>query len=161
MCIAITDETLRFVGRSRRLVIVVSALSAVRGTQALLELKAGLTMLQGGHLRVVLIQYKPVSKQCWAKELRRARIALTLIRWQGDKSLPLSSRFWKQLQLELPVRKHPTHTTKHPTKHPQDHKDHTGHGQTEESTALILDTLQRPGSQTPQKQVMPNGGAAL
>uniref|UniRef100_A0A673L5R0 Interleukin 1 receptor accessory protein n=1 Tax=Sinocyclocheilus rhinocerous TaxID=307959 RepID=A0A673L5R0_9TELE len=88
----ITDDTLRFVGQSRRLVVVVSPCSAVRGTQALLELQAGLTsMLHGGSLRVVLIQFKPVRRKSWVKELRRARLALTLIRWKGEKSAPLSS----------------------------------------------------------------------
>ncbi|XP_048016167.1 interleukin-1 receptor accessory protein isoform X2 [Megalobrama amblycephala] len=107
----ITDDTLRFVGQSRRLVVVVSPCSAVRGTQALLELQAGLTsMLHGGSLRVVLIQFKPVQRKSWVKELRRARLALTLIRWQGEKSAPLSSRFWKLLQLELPMRRN---TDKH------------------------------------------------
>lgn len=109
----ITDDTLRFVGLSRRLVVVVSPCSVVRGTQALLELQAGLTsMMQGGSLRVVLIQFKPVQRQSWVKELRQARLALTLIRWKGEKSAPLSSRFWKQLQLELPMRQH---TDKHTT----------------------------------------------
>ncbi|XP_056613414.1 interleukin-1 receptor accessory protein [Triplophysa dalaica] len=107
----ITDDTLRFVGLSRRLVVVVSPCSAVRGTQALLELQAGLTsMIQGGSLRVVLIQFKPVRRQSWVKELRRARLALTLIRWKGEKSAPVSSRFWKELQLELPIRRHTQHT---------------------------------------------------
>ncbi|XP_056330200.1 interleukin-1 receptor accessory protein isoform X2 [Danio aesculapii] len=107
----ITDDTLRFVAQSRRLVVVVSPLSAVRGTQALLELQAGLSsMLRSGSLRVVLIQFRAVRRKNWAKELRRARLALTLIRWKGDKSEPLSSRFWKQLQLELPMRRSTTHT---------------------------------------------------
>ncbi|XP_051522214.1 interleukin-1 receptor accessory protein-like [Myxocyprinus asiaticus] len=110
----ITDDTLRFVSQSRRLVVVVSPCSAVHGTQALLELQAGLTsMLHGGSLRVVLIQFKPVRRQSWVKELRRARLALTLIRWQGEKSVPLSSRFWKQLQLELPMRSNTHHTDTH------------------------------------------------
>uniref|UniRef100_A0AAY5ENQ7 Interleukin 1 receptor accessory protein n=1 Tax=Electrophorus electricus TaxID=8005 RepID=A0AAY5ENQ7_ELEEL len=102
----ITDDTLHFVGRSRRLLVVVSACSAVRGTQALLELQAGLaSMLRGGSLRVVLVEYKPVRKQKWVRELRQARLALTLVRWEGEKSVPLSSRFWKRLQLEMPVRR--------------------------------------------------------
>uniref|UniRef100_A0A9J7X3D3 Interleukin-1 receptor accessory protein n=1 Tax=Cyprinus carpio carpio TaxID=630221 RepID=A0A9J7X3D3_CYPCA len=107
----ITDDTLRFVGQSRRLVVVVSPCSAVRGTQALLELQAGLTsMLHGGSLKVVLIQFKPVRRKSWVKELRQARLALTLICWKGEKSAPLSSRFWKQLQLELPMRRDTQHT---------------------------------------------------
>lgn len=106
----ITDDTLRFVGQSRRLVVVVSPCSAVRGTQALLELQAGLTsMLHGGSLKVVLIQFKPVKRKSWVKELRQARLALTLIRWKGEKSAALSSRFWKQLQLELPMRRDTQH----------------------------------------------------
>lgn len=74
------------------------------GSQALLELKAGIdNMALGGHLRVILVQYRRVQRQGWVKELRRARVALTLIRWQGEKSKELTSRFWKQLRLELPV----------------------------------------------------------
>ncbi|KAL4648489.1 interleukin-1 receptor accessory protein, partial [Arapaima gigas] len=100
----ITDETLRFVGRSRRLIVVLSPAYVLQGTQALLELKAGLdSMALGGDLRVILVQYQPISRSDWVRELRRARIALTLIRWKGEKSAELSSRFWKQLQVELPI----------------------------------------------------------
>lgn len=103
---AITDETLSFVARSRRLLVVVSPGYASRGSQALLELKAGIDgMALGGHLRVILIQYKPVQRQGWVRELRRARVALALVRWQGDKSKELTSRFWKRLRVELPVRR--------------------------------------------------------
>lgn len=103
---AITDETLSFVSRSRRLIVVLSPLYVLRGTQALLELKAGLdSMAQAGDLRVILVQYQPICRSSWAQELRRARVALTLIQWKGEKSADLSSRFWKQLQVELPVRR--------------------------------------------------------
>ncbi|XP_037533834.1 interleukin-1 receptor accessory protein [Nematolebias whitei] len=102
----ITDETLSFVARSRRLLVVISPGYASQGSQALLELKAGIDgMVLGGHLRVILIQYKPVQRQVWVRELRRARMALVLVQWQGDKSKELTSRFWKRLRLELPVRK--------------------------------------------------------
>lgn len=103
---AITDETLSFVARSRRLLVVVSPGYASQGSQALLELKAGIDgMARGGHLRVILIQYKPVRRKGWVRELRRARVALALVRWQGDKSKELTSRFWKRLRVELPVRR--------------------------------------------------------
>ncbi|XP_074535310.1 interleukin-1 receptor accessory protein isoform X2 [Halichoeres trimaculatus] len=102
----ITDETLSFVARSRRVLVVVSPGYASQGSQALLELKAGIDgMARGGHLRVILVQYKPVQRQVWVRELRRARVALSLVRWQGDKSKELSSRFWKRLRVELPVRR--------------------------------------------------------
>ncbi|KAM4566694.1 interleukin-1 receptor accessory protein isoform 1-T1 [Odontesthes bonariensis] len=102
----ITDETLSFVARSRRLLVVVSPGYASQGSQALLELKAGINdMALGGHLRVILVQYKPVQRKGWVRELRRARVALALVRWQGDKSRELTSRFWKRLRVELPVRR--------------------------------------------------------
>ncbi|KAM4743123.1 interleukin-1 receptor accessory protein isoform 2-T2 [Anableps anableps] len=102
----ITDETLSFVARSRRLLVVVSPGYASKGSQALLELKAGIdSMALGGHLRVILVQYKPVQRQSLVRELRRARVALALVQWQGDKSKELTSRFWKRLRVELPVRR--------------------------------------------------------
>lgn len=102
----ITDETLSFVARSRRLLVVVSPGYASRGSQALLELKAGIDgMALGGHLRVILVQYRPVKRQVWVRELRSARVALALVRWQGDKSRELTSRFWKRLRVELPLRR--------------------------------------------------------
>uniref|UniRef100_A0A3Q3K8Z3 Interleukin 1 receptor accessory protein n=1 Tax=Monopterus albus TaxID=43700 RepID=A0A3Q3K8Z3_MONAL len=102
----ITDETLSFVARSRRLLVVLSSGYAAQGSQALLELKAGIDgMALGGHLRVILVQYKPVGREGWVRELKRARVALALVRWQGDKSRELSSHFWKRLRVELPVRR--------------------------------------------------------
>lgn len=102
----ITDETLGFVARSRRLLVVISPGYASQGSQALLELKAGLDgMALGGHLRVILVQYRPLRHQVWVRELRRARVALALVRWQGDESRELTSRFWKRLRVELPLRK--------------------------------------------------------
>lgn len=90
--------------RSRRLLVVVSPGYACQGSQALLELKAGLdSMARGGHLRVILVQYRPVRGQGWVKELRRARLALALVRWPGEQSQQLS-RFWKRLRVELPLR---------------------------------------------------------
>lgn len=86
--------------------MVVSPGYASQGSQALLELKAGIDgMALGGHLRLILVQYKPVRRKGWVRELRRARVALALVPWQGDKSRELTSRFWKRLRVELPVRR--------------------------------------------------------
>ncbi|XP_034459503.1 interleukin-1 receptor accessory protein-like isoform X2 [Hippoglossus hippoglossus] len=102
----ITDETLSFVARSRRVLVVLSPGYATQGSQALLELKAGIDgMALSGDLRVILVQFKPVRWQGWVRELRRARVALALVQWQGDKSSELTSRFWKRLRVELPVRR--------------------------------------------------------
>jgi len=86
--------------------VVLSPGFALRGSQALLELKAGMDhMALGGHLRVILVQYRPLRRQAWVGELRRARVALVLLRWRGDESQELTSPFWKRLRLELPLRR--------------------------------------------------------
>ncbi|TRY83675.1 hypothetical protein DNTS_027967 [Danionella cerebrum] len=105
----VTDDTLRCVSLSRRLLVVLSSSSAISGSQALLELQAGL-VLHGFSLRVLLVQFRPLHRKHWVRELRQARLALTLVRWEGCKSAPLTSRFWKRLQLELPKRKSQTQT---------------------------------------------------
>ncbi|KAK5868157.1 hypothetical protein PBY51_009196 [Eleginops maclovinus] len=138
----ITDETLSFVARSRRLLVVVSPGYASRGSQALLELQAGIdSMARGGHLRVILVQYKPVGRQELVRELRRARVALVLVRWQGDKSRELTSRFWKRLRVELPVRRVISRGGEEGNKevlrlHSQN--------STNSQTGLITDTLKHP-----------------
>ncbi|KAL2095868.1 hypothetical protein ACEWY4_008016 [Coilia grayii] len=102
----ITDETLLFVNRSRRQIVVVSPEWEVQGTQAMLELRAGLDrMMCGTGLRVILVQYRPIRRHGWVQELRRARGVLALVRWEGERSQELSSRFWKRLQVELPLRR--------------------------------------------------------
>uniref|UniRef100_A0A3Q2YHM5 TIR domain-containing protein n=1 Tax=Hippocampus comes TaxID=109280 RepID=A0A3Q2YHM5_HIPCM len=103
----ITDETLSFVARSRRLLVVLGPGYARQGSQALLELKAGMDGLAGGHLRLILVQYKRVRRREWVRELRRARVALAVVSWQGEPSREMTSRFWKKLRLELPVRRMP------------------------------------------------------
>ncbi|XP_070609952.1 interleukin-1 receptor accessory protein isoform X2 [Erythrolamprus reginae] len=109
----VTDETLSFIQRSRRLLVVLSPNYVLRGTQALLEFKAGLeNMASQGSIKVILVQYKPIKKSK-VKELRRAKTALTVIKWKGEKSRYPAGRFWKELLVELPVKSRtknfPTH----------------------------------------------------
>lgn len=103
----VTDETLSFIQKSRRLLVVLSPNYVLQGTQALLELKAGLeNMAWKGSIRVILVQYKAI-RQSKVKELQQAKAALTVIKWKGEKSKYPKGRFWKQLQVELPLKKHP------------------------------------------------------
>ncbi|XP_027710011.1 interleukin-18 receptor accessory protein-like, partial [Vombatus ursinus] len=101
----VTDETLSFIQKSRRLLVVLSPNYILQGTQSLLELKAGLeNMASRGSIHVILVQYKAV-KETKVKELKRARTALTVIKWKGEKSKYPQGRFWKQLQVAMPVKK--------------------------------------------------------
>uniref|UniRef100_A0A670YV67 Interleukin 1 receptor accessory protein n=1 Tax=Pseudonaja textilis TaxID=8673 RepID=A0A670YV67_PSETE len=100
----VTDETLSFIQRSRRLLVILSPNYVLRGTQALLEFKAGLeNMASKGTIKVILVQYKPIKKSK-VKELRQAKAALTVIKWKGEKSHYPAGRFWKELLVELPVK---------------------------------------------------------
>ncbi|XP_043926159.1 interleukin-1 receptor accessory protein isoform X2 [Protopterus annectens] len=102
----ITDETLNFIHRSRRLIVVLSPNYMLKGTQAILELKAGIDyMASSGNIKVILVQFKPTSHVNQVKELKRARAVLSVIKWKGEKSKDLQSRFWKQLRVALPVKR--------------------------------------------------------
>ncbi|XP_062462260.1 interleukin-1 receptor accessory protein isoform X2 [Pezoporus occidentalis] len=101
----VTDETLSFIQKSRRLLVVLSPNYVLQGTQALLELKAGLeNMASKGNIKVILVQYKAI-KQSKVKELKKAMAALTVIKWKGEKSKFPKGRFWNQLWVEMPVTK--------------------------------------------------------
>ncbi|XP_023070512.1 interleukin-1 receptor accessory protein isoform X2 [Piliocolobus tephrosceles] len=103
----VTDETLSFIQKSRRLLVVLSPNYVLQGTQALLELKAGLeNMASQGNINVILVQYKAV-KETKVKELKRAKTVLTVIKWKGEKSKYPQGRFWKQLQVAMPVKRSP------------------------------------------------------
>ncbi|KAL2301190.1 hypothetical protein Nmel_011751 [Mimus melanotis] len=94
----VTDETLSFIQKSRRLLVVLSPNYVLQGTQALLELKAGLeNMASKGNIKVILVQYKAIKKSK-VKELKQAKAALNVIKWKGEKSKFPKGRFWKQLQ---------------------------------------------------------------
>ncbi|XP_041120612.1 interleukin-1 receptor accessory protein-like isoform X3 [Polyodon spathula] len=109
---AVTDETLSFIRRSRRLIVVLSPNYLLQGSQTLLELKAGLSdMTLSSSMRVILVQFKPVKAAGQVKELKRARAALTVIKWKGEKSTDLHCRFWKQLHVALPVKRKLTSET--------------------------------------------------
>ncbi|XP_036613367.1 interleukin-1 receptor accessory protein [Trichosurus vulpecula] len=107
----VTDETLSFIQKSRRLLVVLSPNYILQGTQSLLELKAGLeSMASRGSIHVILVQYKAV-KETKVKELKRAQTALTVIKWKGEKSKYPQGRFWKQLQVAMPVKKRPSRSS--------------------------------------------------
>ena len=63
-------------------------------------------MASRGSINVILVQYKAV-KETKVKELKRAKTVLTVIKWKGEKSKYPQGRFWKQLQVAMPVKKSP------------------------------------------------------
>ncbi|XP_048398307.1 interleukin-1 receptor accessory protein-like isoform X2 [Stegostoma tigrinum] len=102
----ITDETLACIWKSRRLLVVLSPNYLVNGTQALLELKAGIErMASTGQIRVILVEFIPVKKVHHVAELRRLKAVMATIKWEGERSQDPTSRFWKQLRVALPTKR--------------------------------------------------------
>ncbi|XP_059847881.1 interleukin-1 receptor accessory protein-like isoform X2 [Hypanus sabinus] len=102
----ITDETLACIWRSRRLVVVLSPNYLTNGTQALLELRAGMErMASTGQIRVILVEFRPVEKVSQVAELRRLKAVMATIKWRGEQSRDPKSKFWKQLRVSLPTRR--------------------------------------------------------
>ncbi|KAK1168396.1 interleukin-1 receptor accessory protein isoform X1 [Acipenser oxyrinchus oxyrinchus] len=104
----ITDETLSFIRRSRRIIVVLSPNYLLKGSQTLLELKAGINnMAQSGSnqntgdLKIIVINYKPAGSPC--VELLQLK-QTAFIKWKGKKSKSPQSKFWKALRLALPLR---------------------------------------------------------
>ncbi|KAG8581533.1 hypothetical protein GDO81_007714 [Engystomops pustulosus] len=101
----ITDETLSFIKKSRRLLVVISPSYVHQGTQALLEFKAGLdNMALQGNIQLILVEFKSVKNKEKVKELKLAQSVLSVIKWKGEKSKYPGGRFWKQLHVALPVK---------------------------------------------------------
>ncbi|XP_069473546.1 interleukin-1 receptor accessory protein isoform X2 [Ambystoma mexicanum] len=118
----VTDETLSFIKNSRRLLVVLSPNYVHQGTQALLELKAGLdNMASQGSIRVILVQYKAIKSRQMVKELKRAQKVLTVIKWKGEKSKYPAGRFWKQLHVALPAKKTLSRASFHKSKAYSEH----------------------------------------
>ncbi|XP_069753655.1 interleukin-1 receptor accessory protein-like isoform X2 [Narcine bancroftii] len=103
----ITDETLSCIWKSRRLLVLLSPNYLAGGTQALLELKAGTEqMARTGQIRVILVEFLPVGRGKQVAELKRLKAVMSTIKWEGERSRDLTSKFWKKLQVSLPSRGH-------------------------------------------------------
>ncbi|KAK5621672.1 Interleukin-1 receptor accessory protein-like 1-B [Crenichthys baileyi] len=106
---AYIEDVARCVDQSKRLIIVMTPNYVVRRGWSIFELETRLrNMLVSGEIKVILIEcaeLRGIMNYQEVEALKHTIKALTVIKWRGPNSNKLSSKFWKQLQYEMPFRR--------------------------------------------------------
>ncbi|KAL0963468.1 hypothetical protein UPYG_G00306790 [Umbra pygmaea] len=106
---AYIEDVARCVDQSKRLIIVMTPNYVVRRGWSIFELETRLrNMLATGEIKVILIEcaeLRGIMNYQEVEALKHTIKMLTVIKWRGPKSNKLSSKFWKQLQYEMPFRR--------------------------------------------------------
>ena len=106
---AYIEDVARCVDQSKRLIIVMTPNYVVRRGWSIFELETRLrNMLATGEIKVILIEcaeLRGIMNYQEVEALKHTIKTLTVIKWRGAKSNRLSSKFWKQLQYEMPFRR--------------------------------------------------------
>uniref|UniRef100_A0A8C4NA91 Soluble interferon alpha/beta receptor OPG204 n=1 Tax=Eptatretus burgeri TaxID=7764 RepID=A0A8C4NA91_EPTBU len=104
----VIDEVVSAVGRSRRMLIVLSPACVKESSSSRLDLDVGLHAMHNGSLRTLLLSFQPLPSSTMSSldsrpALKRALKVLPKVYWKGEKSQPLNSRFWKHLRYLMPT----------------------------------------------------------
>ncbi|KAJ4933170.1 hypothetical protein JOQ06_030005 [Pogonophryne albipinna] len=103
------EDVARCVDQSKRLIIVMTPNYVVRRGWSIFELETRLrNMLATGEIKVILIEcaeLRGIMNYQEVEALKHTIKTLTVIKWRGPKSNKLNSKFWKQLQYEMPFRR--------------------------------------------------------
>uniref|UniRef100_H2M8J4 Interleukin 1 receptor accessory protein like 1 n=1 Tax=Oryzias latipes TaxID=8090 RepID=H2M8J4_ORYLA len=106
---AYIEDVARCVDQSKRLIIVMTPNYVVRRGWSIFELETRLrNMLVTGEIKVILIEcaeLRGIMNYQEVEALKHTIKALSVIKWRGPKSNKLNSKFWKQLQYEMPFRR--------------------------------------------------------
>ncbi|XP_062303537.1 interleukin-1 receptor accessory protein-like 1-B [Osmerus eperlanus] len=106
---AYIEDVARCVDQSKRLIIVMTPNYVVRRGWSIFELETRLrNMLVTGEIKVILIECAElhgIMNYQEVEALKHTIKTLTVIKWRGPKSNKLSSKFWKQLQYEMPFKR--------------------------------------------------------
>ncbi|XP_039520146.1 interleukin-1 receptor accessory protein-like 1-B isoform X2 [Pimephales promelas] len=106
---AYIEDVARCVDQSKRLIIVMTPNYVVRRGWSIFELETRLrNMLVTGEIKVILIEcaeLRGIMNYQEVEALKHTIKLLTVIKWSGPKSSKLDSKFWKQLQYEMPFKR--------------------------------------------------------
>uniref|UniRef100_A0A6I8QAR4 Interleukin 18 receptor 1, gene 1 n=1 Tax=Xenopus tropicalis TaxID=8364 RepID=A0A6I8QAR4_XENTR len=95
------DDMHSFLDKSRRLIILFSR--NYIADNALYELEAGLhKAMVERKIKVILIECMPLHELNVVPESLHLLKSSNTVKWEGNKSRPLNSRFWKQIQYLMP-----------------------------------------------------------
>ncbi|XP_040392312.1 interleukin-18 receptor 1 isoform X2 [Cygnus olor] len=109
---AVVDDIHSFIDKSRRLIIVLSQ-NYISDT-AIYELESGLhKALVERKTKIILIEYMPISDYNFLPESLSLLPSKRVVKWKKDKSLPVNSRFWKNLRYLMPAKPTKSNTKGH------------------------------------------------
>ncbi|MEE6470332.1 hypothetical protein FKM82_008932 [Ascaphus truei] len=100
---AMVDDMHTFLDKSRRLIMLLSR--NYISDKAMYELESGLykSMVER-KIKAILIEYTPLNEFNIMPESLQLLKASNRVKWEGDKSRPLTSRFWKKIQYLMPAK---------------------------------------------------------
>ncbi|XP_065279742.1 interleukin-18 receptor 1 [Emys orbicularis] len=100
---AVVDDVQSFIDKSRRLIIILSR--NYISDRVMYELETGLhKALVERKTKIILIEYMLISDYNVLPKSLELLPSRRVVKWKEDKSLPLNSRFWKNLRYLMPVR---------------------------------------------------------
>ncbi|XP_062431128.1 interleukin-18 receptor 1 [Rhea pennata] len=100
---AVVDDIHSFIDKSRRLIIILS--QNYISDRAIYELESGLhKALVERKTKIILIEYMPISDYSFLPESLSLLPSQRVVKWKKDKSLPVNSRFWKNLRYLMPAK---------------------------------------------------------
>nr|XP_046238471.1 interleukin-1 receptor accessory protein-like 1 isoform X2 [Scatophagus argus] len=103
------EDVARCVDQSKRLIIVMTPSYVVRRGWSIFELETRLrNMLVTGEIKVILIEcaeLRGIMNYQEVEALKHTIKMLTVIKWRGQSSNKLNSKFWKQLLYEMPFKR--------------------------------------------------------
>ncbi|XP_067150945.1 interleukin-18 receptor 1 isoform X3 [Apteryx mantelli] len=100
---AVVDDIHSFIDKSRRLIIILS--QNYISDRAIYELESGLhKALVERKTKIILIEYMPISDYNFLPESLSLLPSQRVVKWKKDKSLPVNSRFWKNLRYLMPAK---------------------------------------------------------
>ncbi|KAL9867415.1 interleukin-18 receptor 1 isoform 2-T2 [Geothlypis trichas] len=109
---ALVDDIHSFIDKSRRLIIILS--QNYVSDRAIYELESGLhKALVERKTKIILIEYMPISDYNFLPESLSLLPSKRVVKWKKDKSLPVNSRFWKNLRYLMPAKPIKTKTKGH------------------------------------------------
>ncbi|XP_005516610.1 PREDICTED: interleukin-18 receptor 1 [Pseudopodoces humilis] len=100
---AFVDDIHSFIDKSRRLIIILS--QNYVSDRAIYELESGLhKALVERKTKIILIEYMPISDYNFLPESLSLLPSRRVVKWKKEKSLPVNSRFWKNLRYLMPAK---------------------------------------------------------
>ncbi|KAJ8401818.1 hypothetical protein AAFF_G00377890 [Aldrovandia affinis] len=106
---AYIEDLVRSVEQSRRIIIVLTPSFVAKRGWSIFQLEARLhSMLVTGEIKVIMIECSDLQRVINYQEveaLKHTIKLLSIVKWRGPKDNQLTSKFWKQVLCEMPVRK--------------------------------------------------------